>query len=294
MTIELLMTVLFFAWGLMIPWAIAASWRWKSRRDDRPPPIGPRPIGISTLAYVIAFNLTFFVQELFLVVPKALVPGLSPTLYHNNHNWRGEAPIADLFQGTGAFAILLAGLVCWAIAARQARPKLLILWLAFHGLFQSLPQFVLAAITPANDVGQAYDYLALGTAGEGAAALLAMAVLSIAGIGLGRLFLRTSWEPVQVADVRGRFGYLTRMAGLAALLALPLVVLFRVPREPIEVLLPPVLVPLFGFAWLQLAAIWPGRSIGGGREPRQFILLAIGALALLAVFQLILRPGIAF
>jgi hypothetical protein len=32
----------------------------------------------STLLYTLAFNLTFFIQELFLVVPKALTPGLRP------------------------------------------------------------------------------------------------------------------------------------------------------------------------------------------------------------------------
>ncbi|WP_157123717.1 hypothetical protein [Allosphingosinicella indica] len=36
----------------------------------------------STLLATLAFNLVFFVQELFLVLPKALTPGLNPTLYH--------------------------------------------------------------------------------------------------------------------------------------------------------------------------------------------------------------------
>jgi hypothetical protein len=34
----------------------------------------------SALLYSLAFNLTFFIQELLLVVPKALTPGLHPTL----------------------------------------------------------------------------------------------------------------------------------------------------------------------------------------------------------------------
>jgi hypothetical protein len=294
MTVETLLTTALFVWGLAVPWGIAAYWRWKARRSEKLAALEIRPIAISTFAYVVAFNLTFFLQELFLVVPKALVPGLEPTLYHNNHGWEGEAPIADLFQGTGALAILLSGLLFAAIATRQKRPSLLVLWLAFHGLFQSLPQFVVAAITPANDVGQAYDYLALGTVAEVALALLALAGLAVAGLGLGRTFLRGSWNERQLADVRSRFAYLTRIAGLAALLALPLVVLFRIPREPIEVLLPPILVPLFGFAWLQLAAVWPGRVSAFGRKPDRLLPLVIGAAALLAIFQLVLRPGIAF
>ncbi len=43
----------------------------------------------SALLCAFAFNLIFFIQELFLVVPKALTPGLRPTLFHNNHHWTG-------------------------------------------------------------------------------------------------------------------------------------------------------------------------------------------------------------
>src|SRR4051812_35873206 len=58
----------------------------------------------STLLYVLAFNLIFFLQELFLVIPKALTPGLHPTLFHNNHDWTGHRPIEKLLQGSGALA----------------------------------------------------------------------------------------------------------------------------------------------------------------------------------------------
>lgn len=55
----------------------------------------------STLFYTLAFNLLFFIQELFLVLPKALTPNLSPILYHNNHSWTGENRLAFLFQRNG-------------------------------------------------------------------------------------------------------------------------------------------------------------------------------------------------
>lgn len=35
----------------------------------------------SALLYALAFNLTFLIQELFLVLPKALLPGVRPTLF---------------------------------------------------------------------------------------------------------------------------------------------------------------------------------------------------------------------
>src|SRR5690606_22846652 len=54
--------------------SVAPSWDW-------------RLVAHSALLYTIAFNLVFFIQELFLVLPKAFTPGLRPTLYHNNHDW---------------------------------------------------------------------------------------------------------------------------------------------------------------------------------------------------------------
>lgn len=295
MSVELLLTIIFFGFGLLVPWGVALAKRLRLPGDDvLPGRIGWRPVAYSMLAYVLAFNLTFFIQELFLVLPKALVPGLQPTLYHNNHNWEGDAAIADLFQGTGALAILISGLIFAFIASRRSRPPFLVLWMAFHGLFQSLPQFVVGAITAGNDVGQAYDYLGLGPAGEVLLALLALAAMPVAGIWLGRRFLSTAWEPGQIETARARFGYLLRIAGLAALAAIPLIILFRVPREVIEVLAPPILVPLFGYGWLQLAAFRPGGATADGTQPTPLLPLLVAAVALLAFFQLVLRPGIDF
>lgn len=296
MTFETPITVLLFGFGLLLPWGVALTKRVKLPHADSARGTVPRSAAAhSLLAYVLAFNLTFLLQELFLVLPKAMVSGLEPTLYHNNHVWEGEAPIAALFQGTGALAILISGLIFAVIAARQAKPNFLILWLAFHGLFQSLPQFVVGAITAGNDVGQAYDYLRLGPSGETALAMLALAAMPIAGLVIGRRFLAAAWDPKQAEAERGRYGFLLRMAGQPALAAIPIIILFRVPREAIEVLAPPVLVPLFGIAWLQLAAFRPrGHASASGEAPTQLWPLAIACLLLLAFFQIVLRPGIAF
>src|ERR1700733_13788686 len=66
----------------------------------------------SALLYALAFNLIFFIQELFLVLPKAFTPGLRPTLFHNNHRWEGDNSLASLFQGTGALGIFLIASAC--------------------------------------------------------------------------------------------------------------------------------------------------------------------------------------
>src|SRR3546814_12865015 len=77
----------------------------------------------SALIYTLAFTLVFFTQELFLVVPKALTPGLRPTLYHNNHGWEGDHPLASLFQGTGALAIFITGVLFALLLRYRPRPS---------------------------------------------------------------------------------------------------------------------------------------------------------------------------
>ena len=68
----------------------------------------------SAVLYALAFNLIFFLQELFLVLGKKAL-GLKAFLYHNDHNWEGEHPMTLLMQGSGALAIFLIGLLCLLI-----------------------------------------------------------------------------------------------------------------------------------------------------------------------------------
>ncbi len=293
--VGLILTILFAVIGLLLPWTIALALRVRAMGAHvfvgR---MGWQPIIHSTLAFVLAFNITFFIQELFLVLPKSMVPGLTATLYHNDHDWTGTVPVAELFQGTGALAILLSGLVFSIVAAVRAKPSFFVLWMAFNGLFQSLPQFVVGAIHGGQDVGRAYDYLAIGPAGEMLLALAALAAMSVAGIWLGRRFLGAAWDQGQLGSYCCRFGFLLRTAGLPTMAALPLIVLYRVPRELIEVLAPPVLVPLFGYGWMQLAAFTPGGAKARGLRPEAVVPLLAAVVALLAIFQLVLRPGITF
>lgn len=88
----------------------------------------------SALLYTLAFNSIFFIQELFLVLPKALTPGLRPTLFHNNHTWEGAHPLASLFQGTGALATFLTAIACVLLlrrgSGRSSMRLFLISWLS--------------------------------------------------------------------------------------------------------------------------------------------------------------------
>ena len=264
--------------------AVLPPWRW-------------RLSAASMLFYVLAFNLTFFIQELFLVVPKALTPGLRATLFHNNHRWDGDHPLAALFQGSGALATLLFGIFC-AVLSRRARwrstnTQLFVLWLAYCGIFMALPQVVIGALSGASDVGMAMDYFALSQLQKNAAALLALAAIPLAALYLAPSLLRVAASAADIAGRRGRFRFVFLAGLLPALLAIVLIVPFRIPREAIEVVLLPLLVTVCGLAWMQAGA-WRSTSgaDGDGRTPLLWPVIALAVLLL--VFQGHLRHGVVF
>ncbi|MGO4221869.1 hypothetical protein AB4Y64_08440 [Lysobacter sp. TAF61] len=250
----------------------------------------------SALLYTIAFNLTFFIQELFLVLPKAMTPGLHPTLFHNNHSWNGDNPLAALFQGTGAVATVLTALACAALLRKTSSTplRLFLIWMAYCGLFMALPQVVIGALSSGSDVGMAMDYLQLGATTKTIAALLALAVMPLAATWLARPLLALADNPARIATPGTRTRFMFQVATLPVILGTLLVIPFRVPREAIEVVLLPVLVGLIGIVWMQTGA-WRLRvpaARGTGAASNLKLLLAV--VALLLVFQLLLRPGIAF
>ena len=264
----------------------AVPWNWKQTIS-------------SALLYTLAFNLTFFIQELFLVLPKALTAGVRPTLFHNNHSWEGENPLTSLFQGTGALAILLSGVVCALLlqrrSPRSSTVRLFLIWMAYSGLFQALPQVVIGAISPASDVGMAMDYLRLGSTARTAAALVALALIPLAALWLTRHLLSAAEQAAQLSSTRERTRFIFQVATLPALSAVALIIPFRIPRELIEVVGPPVVVTLVGMLWVQAGAWRFDRVTSQGEAGAGSIAYPLSAvLALLLVFQLFLKPGIPF
>jgi hypothetical protein len=254
---------------------------------------------MSTLLYVLAFNLTFFIQELLLVLPKAFTPGLQPTLFHNNHSWAGSNPVASLFQGTGALGTLLSGGICAMLLGRgvgkSASLRLFLFWMAYSGVFMALPQVVIGALSDQSDIGMAMTYFGLGTGSKTCAALIALALIPLLALRLGSVLLRQLSDPVTVMDEKGRQHFLFRTATLPALLALPLITLFRVPREWIEVLLVPSVVSVIGLVWIQAGAWRPsGRVDRGNAKAGSLAPPLFAVVGLLLIFQVLLRPGIRF
>jgi hypothetical protein len=253
----------------------------------------------SAVLYALSFNLIFLIQELFLVLPKALTPGLRPTLFHNNHTWTGQNPLAPLFQGTGALAIFLVALTCILLlrhfSVRSSSVRLFLIWMAYNGFLQSLPQVVIGSIVPENDVGMAMDYFHLGTPAKAVAALVALIAIAVAALWLRRPLLGLAESPADIANSRARTIFMFRVATLPAAAAILLIIPFRVPRQFTEVVMVPVIVTVTGIVWLQAEA-WAMSDIKvrglSSEKPSRY---AIGSLVmLLLIFQFLLRPGIRF
>lgn len=265
---------------------------------DRVPPDWKLTINSASL-YALTFSVIFFIQELFLVLPKALTPGLHATLFHNDHHWVGSNPLARLFQGTGALAILLTAIACaWWLKRRPPRSvtlRLCAIWMTFNGFFQSLPQVVLGAVFPANDVGMAMSYLHLAPAVRVTAALLALAAIALIGCWLTRPVLQLARHANEIDTGSRRTRFIFRAATLPALIAVPVIVLFRVPGTIDQVVIVPVAVTLIGISWLQASA-WSVESASPGEAaPGRSILYPLNALVVLfLIFQLVLRRGIDF
>lgn len=272
----------------------------RARKGAVATPAAPWPWTLmisSALLYALAFNLTFFIQELFLVLPKAFTPGLQPTLFHNNHTWDGQHALANLFQGTGALATFLTGLTCALLLRRERRSttlRLFLIWMAHCGLLMSLPQVVVGAINPANDVGMAMNYLGFGDVTKVTAALMALAAIPVVALWLRRPLLSLAEEPAAIAQIAGRTRFVFQVATLPAVVAILLIIPFRVPRELIEVVIVPTVVTVIGIPWLQAGA-WRVEGVKSSGEASSSIALPAAALlGLLVVFHLLLKPGIRF
>jgi hypothetical protein len=253
----------------------------------------------SALLYAIAFNLTFFIQELFLVLPKALTPGLRPILFHNNHRWTGDNPLAGLFQGTGALAILVTGLIFAQLLRRRPvrslSMRLFLIWMVYNGFMQSLPQVVIGSVEPENDVGMAMGYLHLGMAAKLTAALLTMIAIPVAALWLSAPLLSLAESSDEIATRKARTIFVFRTATVPALASILLIIPFRVPRNWVEVVAVPVVVTVIGIAWIQAGA-WAvtGVRASGFLSSKSIAYASGGLIILLLIFQFVLRPGVRF
>ena len=210
----------------------------------------------SAVFFALAFNIIFFLQEVFLVLGKKAL-GLQSFLYHNNHTWVGEHPMASLMQGSGALAIFLIGLICLLvfqfIRNSESIWKLLVLWLAFHGLVQSIPQVTIGYLSPGTDVGQALvGYLKLSEPLLILLAIVSAIAMALVSIWFGRYLLELAPEDTDLNNPKVKFKYIRYIAVGAAIIGSILVIPFRIP--PMGQSATPFIVSAFSIPWVWAAA----------------------------------------
>lgn len=252
----------------------------------------------SAVLYALAFNVIFFIQELFLVLGKKAL-GLEAFLYHNNHDWIGEHQLTALMQGSGALAIFLTGLICLAVFhfIQNSRSiwKLFILWLAFHGLIQSIPQVMIAYLQPETDVGEALvGYLNLSE--SMLIILAAICMVSTAGICIwfSKLLLEFNSEEVGSKNPKDKFKYIRHIAVGAAIIGSILVIPFRI--FPLSQAITPFIVFVFSIPWTwSAAAISKPAKRNVSKVNEKIYWGPIVCLVLLLIFfRLVLAPGVRF
>jgi len=252
----------------------------------------------SAVLYALAFNIIFFLQELFLVLGKNAL-GLKSFLYHNNHTWEGEHPMTSLMQGSGALAIFLIGLICLVIfrlmTNSQSIWKLFVLWLSFHGLVQSLPQVAIAYMDPNTDVGEALvGYLKLSQPILIILAITSIIAIPLINIWFSKKLLELVSDDVDLNNPKAKFKYIRFVAVSAAFVGSILIIPFRIP--PISQAITPFIVFLVSIPW-----IWSSAAVAkvikhtSNRINVKIYWAPIIFLILIFIFfRLVLAPGVEF
>ena len=204
-----------------------------------------------------------------------------------------------LMQGSGALAIFLIGLICLMFFRFMFNSKsiwkILVLWLSFHGLIQSIPQVMVSYFDSGTDVGEALiGYLHLSQS-----LLLILAIISIIAIAMisiwfSRQFLEFASDDLDMTNSRTKIKYIQYIAVGAAIIGSILVVPFRV--MPIHHAITPFIIFVFSIPW-----VWSAAAISKPIKPSSNkinkniywgpILLLVFSLIF---FRLILTPGLKF
>lgn len=278
-------------------------WGWRNwvkyKGTSAPKHIANYPTLInSAVLYALAFNLIFFLQELFLVLGKKAL-GLKAFLYHNDHNWVGEHSKTLLMQGSGAAAIFLIGLICVLlfrlIPYSKSIWRLFVLWLAFHGLIQSIPQVMVASLDPNTDVGEALvGYINLSQPSLLIMAITSIIAIAVISIWFSRQLLDFVNSDVDLNNPKVKFKYIRFIAVGAAFIGSILVVPFRIP--PMGQAITPFIVFVFSIPWIWSAAACstPVTHKSNGINEKIYWSPIILLVLLLIFFRMVLAPGLEF
>lgn len=245
--------------GLLVASVAGLVLLWLARRADQTAHRAPWPRGAivrDTLVYVLGANLAFIGQEVALVGAKALLPGVEATLFHNSHDWVGDHPDLALAQGAGIVGLLVVAGFGWLLATRAVPGSFAAAtgwWTMFHGAVAALIGVASGVASPEVETGQ--SLMALGLSGSAA---LVVGVVAVICVPLLALNLGPSLAPVHSGDGATSFQVAQRRVLLPAALAVPLLVVFRLPS---------VEQAAAGLLLLVVAAPWAALGAAGAPLP---------------------------
>lgn len=251
-----------------------------------------------SIIYALAFNIVFFIQELFLALGKSSL-GLIAYLYHNNHGWDGDHPMTALMQGSGALSILIFGILMFVVFHLVRKKTYLpllkfFIWsLGFQGLVQALPQLQTAFLAPNTDVGQAMSYFNIG---EVSGFIIALLVTILLVISIKKAFVQlNTLGLIDNESAKSQFRNILWIILIPTVLGCVITIPFRI--LPWDRAIMPFMSALTWLPWLLAFSL-----IGMKQSTKDIIqiplkinfVLISGYILLLLFFQLILAPGLVF
>ena len=173
--------------------------------------------------------------------------------------------------------------------------KLLLIWLGFNGLIQSVPQVMVAFFDKNTDVGQALvTYLQIDQPLLALLAIGSIVATALISIWFSRPLLELAPSEKVVAAPKLKISYMTYVGALASLLGTLFVIPFKVP--PVALIIGPFVVWLFSIPWTWSIAgrIRDVTPVSSAANEKVHLMPIVLLLMLLAVFRFVLAPGIQF
>jgi hypothetical protein len=147
-------------------------------------------------------------------------------------------------------------------------------------------------MAPGTDTGQAFNYLGFGETAGWIIAVISILVMLMIGSLFSKLLLQLAPPGLAIENARVRFGYLARVALLASIIGIFLIIPFRI--MPWDRAMAPVLVTLFTIPMV-FANAWrikPVVPINSDINKKIFLIPIILLVIVLLIFQLVLAKGV--
>tara|TARA_B100000497_G_C7634320_1_gene381256 strand:- start:106 stop:717 length:612 start_codon:yes stop_codon:yes gene_type:complete len=199
-------------------------------------------------------------------------------------------------QGLSALAIFILGVLLLILFFKIRKSKhwssFFILWLAHHGLIQSLPQLSSVSIDRRSDVGQAITYLQLGSTVDFIISYVSIIAIIALGYGFSKWFIQYASPQVLPDHGIKRFRTIFYVVLLPAIIGTIILFPYRIMpinRYQMTVMLLLVCVPsIFAFSWM-IKGVRPIENEVSQKIVKTPIILSF---IMLLFFQLVLAPGV--